>query len=214
MSPTAIDAPAVPCAPPTRSRRVAASSTAAKALAAAALLALAACGGGGSDDAPPTGGPSGPGNPSGPSGPGGGGAAGPTPTINALEGDWLQKGCVKAGAQSFKKLLRARITGANTLDYYEGVLTFAGNDCAGASQQAGPTKLGTLTFARSEANATLTAHWGDYRTVTGTRFGAIWTLQPNNTLCLLGDEVPSNQPTLAAVASSVATVPADNCFAR
>lgn len=213
MSRTPIDSSAGLCPPTTRPRRRA-SSAAAKALAITALVALAACGGGGSDDAPPTGGPSGPGAPSGPGGGGGGSGTGPSVSINALEGDWVQKGCVKAGAQSFKKLLRARITGANTLDYYEGVLTFAGNDCAGASQLAGPTKLGALTFTRSEANATLTAHWGDYRTVTGTRFGAIWTLQPNNTLCLLGDEVPTNQPTLAAVASSVATVPADNCFAR
>lgn len=213
MSCTPIDSSAGPCPPTTRPRRLA-PSAAARALVVTALLALAACGGGGGDDAPPTGGPSGPGAPSGPGGGGGGSGTGPSVSINALEGDWVQKGCVKAGAQSFKKLLRARITGANTLDYYEGVLTFAGNDCAGASQLAGPTKLGALTFTRSEANATLTAHWGDYRTVTGTRFGAIWTLQPNNTLCLLGDEVPTNQPTLAAVASSVATVPADNCFAR
>lgn len=177
----------------------------ARALAAAALLMLAACGGGDGDDAPPGAGTGGPGNP---------GGTGPSVSINSLEGDWVQKGCVKAGAQSFKKLLRARIASNTTLDYFEGVLTFAGNDCAGASQLAGPSKLGTLTFARSEANATLTAHWGDFRTVTGTRFGAIWTLQPNNLLCLLGDEVPSNQPTLAAVAASVATVPADNCFAR
>ena len=213
MSRTPIDSSAGLCPPTAHPRRLA-SSAAAKALAITALVALAACGGGGGDDTPPTGGPSGPGAPSGPGGGGGGSGTGPSVSINALEGDWVQKGCVKAGAQSFKKLLRARITGANTLDYYEGVLTFAGNDCAGASQLAGPTKLGALTFTRSEANATLTAHWGDYRTVTGTRFGAIWTLQPNNTLCLLGDEVPTNQPTLAAVASSVATVPADNCFAR
>jgi hypothetical protein len=71
-----------------------------------------------------------------------------------------------------------------------------------------------VTFSRTEANTSLSAYWGTFQTVTGTRFGAIWTLRPANLLCLLGDEIPTNQPTLAAVATSLATVPADNCFAR
>lgn len=162
-------------------------------------LVLGACGGGSDDTDPPDGGP---------------GAPVPTPSITALEGDWVQKGCVKVGGQSFKKTLRARITSQNTLDYYEGVLTFGGNECAGASQLAGPTKLGGVTFARSEANQALAAHWGELRTVTGTRFGAIWTLRPANLLCLLGDGIPSSQPSLSAVAESAASVPADNCFTR
>lgn len=174
-------------------------------LALAVTLSLGACGGGGgSDDAvtPPDGGT-------------GGGGGGATPSaLTALEGDWLQQGCVKVGAQSFKKTLRARITGPATIDYYEGVLTFAGSDCAGASQQAGPSKVGVVSFARSEANAALAAHWGELRTVTGTRFGAIWALPSAQRLCLLGDEIPSIQPTLSAVAASVATVPAGNCFTR
>ena len=32
--------------------------------------------------------------------------------------------------------------------------------------------------------------------------------------CLLGDDIPSSQPTLSAVSASLATVPADNCFVR
>lgn len=171
------------------------------ALAATTVLALSACGGG-SDDPPD----------SGSGGPGPGPA--PAPTINAFEGDWVQKGCVKTGAQSFKKVLRARVTSQNSLDYHEGVLTFSGNECAGASQLAGPSKLGVVTFARSEANASLAAHWGEFRTVTGTRFGAIWTLRSGNLVCLLGDQVPSIQLSLAAVSASLATVPADNCFTR
>jgi hypothetical protein len=161
-------------------------------------LALSACGGGG-DDVPPDGGSGGP---------------GPSASIDALAGDWVQKGCVKTGAQSFKKMLRARITGPTTLDYAEGVLTFSGNDCAGASRLAGPSKLGSVSFARSEANQGLAAHWGEFRTVTGTRFGAIWTLRPANLLCLLGDEIPTIQPSLSAVSASLATLPADNCFTR
>ena len=169
------------------------------ALIAVTTLALGACGGGGGDSDPPD---------------DGGGTQPPSASINVLEGDWVQKGCVKAGAQSFKKILRARITAPNTLDYYEGVLTFGGNECAGPSQVAGPTKLGVVTFARSEANQALAAHWGELRTVTGTRFGAIWTLRPTNLLCLLGDGIPTSQPSLSSVASSLATIPADNCFTR
>lgn len=168
-------------------------------LIAATTLALAACGGGGGDNDPPD---------------GGSGGSGPSVSLGALEGDWVQKGCVKAGAQSFKRTLRARTTGPATIDYFEGVLTFNGNDCAGAAQAAGPSKTGTVTVARSAANQALAAHWGELRTVIGTRSGAIWTLQQGNLLCLLGDEIPTIQPTLAAVASSVATIPADNCFIR
>lgn len=104
-------------------------------------LALSACGGGGGDD-PPNGGQT------------------PTPSLTAMAGDWVQKGCVKAGNQSFKKFLRARITGQNTMDHDEGVLSFSGGDCAGASVLVGPTKLGTVTFARAEATQGLAAHWG------------------------------------------------------
>ncbi len=171
---------------------------------ATATLALSACGGGGDADPPipmpsPIPGP---------------GDALPAPSIDALAGDWVQKGCVRAGAQSFKRLLRARVTTPATLDYDEGVLSFSSNDCTGTPQQAGPTRLGVVTFSRTEANTSLSAYWGTFQTVTGTRFGAIWTLRPANLLCLLGDEIPTNQPTLAAVAASLATVPADNCFAR
>lgn len=175
------------------------------ALMVAATLALSACGGGdsGSDGGPPD------------------NVTGPMPYIEALAGDWVQKGCVKTGFQSFKKFLRATVTNpattvssSTTLDYAEGVLTFNGNECAGASQLVGPTRAGVVTFARAEANRNLAAHWGELRTVTSSRFGTIWTLRPNNLLCLLGDDMPTIQPTLSAVSASLATVPADNCFVR
>ncbi len=168
-------------------------------------LALSACGGGGGgggqDDNPP--------DPN-----GGSGGTPPSALIDALAGDWVQKGCVKTGAQSFKKFLRANVTGQTALDYHEGVLSFNSNDCTGASQLVGPSKLGVVTFARSEKNQSLAAYWGEFRTVTNTRFGAIWTLQSSNLLCLLGDDIPSSQPSLSAVSTSLATIPADNCFAR
>lgn len=161
-------------------------------------LALSACGGGGGDDTPN----------------GGSGGETPSAAIEALAGDWVQKGCVKTGGQSFKKMLRARVTGAKTLDYYEGVLTFGGSECAGGGRLAGPSKLGTLSFDRSEAGGGLAAHWGVYHTVIGTRSGAIWALRSPPLLCLLGDEIPTIQPTLSAVSASLAAVPADNCFVR
>lgn len=145
---------------------------------------------------------------------GGAGGMAPLAAISALEGDWVQKGCVVVGAQSFKKTLRVRTTGQATLDYYEGVLIFAGNGCAGASQLVGPSKLGVVRFARSEANPALAARWGELHTITGARSGAIWALPSARQLCLLGDEIPSTQPSLTAVAASVANLPADNCFVR
>ena len=163
-------------------------------------VALGACGGGGGGDGdPPDDGP---------------GGTAPSASIDALAGDWVQKGCVRTGAQSFKKTLRARITGRTTLDYYEGVLTFNGNGCTGASSQAGPSKLGAVSFARSEAKQNLAAHWGEFRTVIGTRFGTIWALRSASQLCLLGDDRPTSLPTLSSVSASLATVPADNCFVR
>ena len=145
---------------------------------------------------------------------GGSGGMAPVAAISALEGDWVQKGCVTVGAQSFKKTLRARTTGQATLDYYEGVLIFAGNGCAGVSQRVGPSKLGVVRFARSDASPALAARWGELNTNTGTHAGAIWALPSAHRLCLLGDEIPSSLPSLSAVAASVANLPADNCFVR
>ena len=163
-----------------------------------AAMALGACGGGGSSD--PT--------------DDGSGGTNPSASINALEGDWVQRGCVRTGSQSFKRTLRARITVPATLDYAEGVLTFNNNGCTGASAQAGPSRLGDVSFNRSEANQELAAHWGEFRTVTGTRFGAIWALKSSSQLCLLGDDIPTSQRSLSSVSASLSTVPADNCFVR
>ena len=144
----------------------------------------------------------------------GSGGMAPMTAISVLDGDWVQKGCVTVGAQSFKKTLRARTTGQAALDYSEGVLIFAGSGCAGASQQVGPSKLGVVRFARSDASPALAARWGELHTITGMRSGAIWALPSARQLCLLGDEIPSSRPSLSAVAVSVANLPADNCFVR
>jgi hypothetical protein len=163
----------------------------------AAVLSLAACGGG--DDGPQD---------------NSGSGASPPPSLQGLTGEWVQRGCVRTGPQSFKRLIRATLVPPRALDYAEGVLSFNSSDCTGTAQRAGPTLQGTLVFNRSEANASLVAHWGELTTVTGHRSGAIWTLQSNGLLCLLGDRVPSIQPTLGQVAASLATIPADNCFQR
>jgi len=180
------------------SRHAAARTSGLTAALAALALGLAACGGGGGD------------------GPGGGnpGGSGQPASMDALLGDWLQKGCVSAGAQSYKRLLRAQRTSDNSIDYYEGVITYGGAECTGAGQQVGPSKLGTVGFSRSEGNGDLSAYWGEYVTVINFRSGAIWTVRSNNLLCLLGDEIPSIQPSLSDVASSLATVPQSSCFTR
>ena len=165
-------------------------------------LGLTACGGGGGDD-PAGSGPDGVGPP-----------AGRTATIDELKGDWVQQGCTRTGGQSTKRLLRAEVTGQATIDYAEGLLSYTGSDCAGSPVRLGPTRLGTVTFARSEATANLAAHWGEFRTVTGTRSGAIWTVWSPGRLCLLGDEIPSILPSLSSVSASLTTIPADQCFAR
>lgn len=171
------------------------------ALALTLAIGLSACGGSGSDG----------GDAGSPPGSSSGGPA-PSASIDALIGDWQQKGCVTAGGQSFRKVLRATRTASATIDYYEGVRSYGSADCSGTSALAGPSKLGSVSFARSEANQQVAAHWGQFQTVTNTQFGAIWTLKSGGLLCLLGDEIPSNQPTLAAVSASLATVPESNCF--
>lgn len=46
-----------------------------------------------------------------------------------------------------------------------GLSACAGGECAGASQLAGLSRLGSVSFSRSEANARVVAHWGAFRTV-------------------------------------------------
>jgi hypothetical protein len=167
----------------------------------AATLGLAACGGGGSGE---------------------GDGAGNNPPIGSVitkgvasvKGEWLQIGCVAAGGQSFKKTLRATETTPTSIDYYEGVLSFTGTTCAGAGTQVGPSLLGNVVFSRSESNSTIAANWGEFTTITTTKSAVIWAKNGEATLCLLGDSTPSIQPTLANVASSLATNPNGNCFAK
>ncbi len=198
--PIAVPTP-VPSPIPSASRRSPAVMAGAAALL-LSVLGLGACGGG-RDDGPVGVGPDGVAPP-----------AGQSVSIDELKGDWVQLGCTRTGGQSFKRLLRAEVTSQTTMDYAEGLLTYAGADCAGSPVRLGPSRLGTVTVARSESNVDLAAHWGELRTVTGTRSGTIWTVRPSGRLCLLGDEMPSNQPSLSSVSASLATIPAAQCFSR
>lgn len=165
----------------------------------AATVGLAACGGGGDGDGagnnPPIG-------------------SVITKGVASVKGEWLQIGCVAAGGQSFKKTLRATEITPTSIDYYEGVLSFVGTTCTGAGTQAGPSLLGNVVFSRSESNSAIAANWGEFTTITNTKFAVIWAKNGEATLCLLGDATPSIQPTLASVASSLATIPNANCFAK
>lgn len=74
--------------------------------------------------------------------------------------------------------------------------------------------MGEIEFVRSESNSRVAASWGDLTTVTGSRSAVIWAKKTDTVLCLLGDESPTNQPTLTAVESSLATVAEQGCFLR
>lgn len=163
---------------------------------------LAACGGGGGDD--DTGGSTPP-------------PSGGTPLtvgVPGLVGDWLENGCVSAGAQSFKRLTRATALTATSITYASGVITYPNTTCAGPGSLVGPSNLGAVVFSRAESNAQVAASWGIFTTVTNTTSAVIWAKRSEAVLCFLGDSTPSIQPTLAAVASSLSTLPESACFTR
>ncbi len=168
------------------------------------LLGLSACGGGGDSSDSGT-------QPD--------GSSGTRPaSVQALTGDWTQKGCMTAGSQSYKRFLRitqipSSGVAAAVIEISEGVLSYAGTACTGASQRVGPTQIGSVNITRSEANALIAAHWGEFLAITSQRSGSIWALRSDSTqLCWLGDEIPTIQPTLAAVSSTLSTVPESSCF--
>lgn len=123
---------------------------------------LAACGGGGGDD--DTGGGTPP-------------PSGGTPLtvgVPGLVGDWLENGCVSAGAQSFKRLTRATEVTPTSIAYGSGVITYPNTTCAGPGSLVGPSNLGTVVFSRAESNAQVAASWGIFTTVTNTTSAVIW----------------------------------------
>lgn len=179
-------------------------------LALATAFSLAACGGGGGGDDGAGGGTPPPPPP--PDGNGGGTVL--TAGVPGLVGDWLENGCSAAGFQSFKRLVRAAQLTPTSIAYSEGVVTYGSTDCTGAGSTVGPTRMGDVVFSRSESSARVAANWGEFTTVTNTRFGAIWAKKSETVLCLLGDQRPSILPTLANVEASLATLPELGCFTK
>jgi hypothetical protein len=167
---------------------------------------LAACGGGDGDDG------AGGGTPPPPDAGGGGTVL--VAGVPGLVGDWLENGCAATGFQSFKRLVRATQLSASSITYSEGVVTYGSTNCSGAGSTVGPSRLGDVVFSRSESNARVAANWGEFTTVTNTRFGAIWAKKSETVLCLLGDQRPSVLPTLANVEASLQTLPDLGCFTK
>ncbi|RYF38035.1 MAG: hypothetical protein EOO25_18085 [Comamonadaceae bacterium] len=165
---------------------------------------LAACGGGGGG---------GDGDGDNPQPPNGGGTV-LTAGVAGLVGDWLENGCVTTGGQSFRRVLRATQLTPTSIAYFEGVATYGNGRCEGVRTVVGPSRMGDVVFTRSESNVNVAANWGEFTTVTNTRFSVIWAKKSEITLCLLGDEKPSILPTLDAVQASLKTLPDLGCFTR
>lgn len=166
-------------------------------------LVLSACGGGGGGGDDGT-------NPP----PDGGGGTPLTAGVPGLLGDWLENGCVAAGAQSFKRLVRATQLTSTSIAYSEGVAQYGNTRCEGARSVVGPSRMGDVVFSKSESNARVAANWGQFTTITNTRFAVIWAKKSETTLCLLGDQTPSILPTLDAVEGSLRTLPDLGCFSK
>ena len=175
-------------------------------------VALTACGGGGGSDddtapgpapapapipAPPTAPPL---------------AAG----TSALAGDWVStKLCVPiGGGRSAYQMVRNVEQSATVVALQSGTFVYASTNCQGAGS-ALVSPVGTVTFSRIESDATVAAHWGAWRTITGTTSYVAWAKPNDNKLCLLGDENPSILPTLDSVAKGAAVLDQQNgCYGR
>lgn len=180
-------------------------------------LALTACGGGGSDQAPA---------PAPDPAPAPSPAPGPTPAppagpplasgTAALAGDWVsRKVCTPLGGnQSAYQMVRIAAQSDTVVNYQSGTLLFAMANCQG-NGTALVSPVGTVTFTRIESNAAIAAHWGAWRTVTGTTSYVAWAKPADNKLCLLGDESPSILPTLDSVAQSASVSDQQNaCYIK
>jgi len=165
---------------------------------------LAACGGSGGDDG---------GDGGTPVPPNGGGTV-LTAGVAGLVGDWLENGCVTTGGQSFRRVLRATQLTPTSIAYSEGVATYGNGRCEGVRTVVGPSRMGDVVFSRSESNVRVAANWGEFTTITNTRFAVIWAKKSEINLCLLGDQNPSILPTLDAVEASLKTLPDLGCFTR
>ena len=171
-------------------------------------VALTACGGGGGsgDDAAPGPAPAPP--------------PPAAPPLNAgtaaLAGDWVStKLCVAiGGGRSAYQMVRIVQQSATAVALQSGTFIYTSTNCQGAGS-ALVSPVGTVTFSRIESDATVAAHWGAWRTITGTTSYVAWAKPNDNKLCLLGDENPSILPTLDSVAKGAAVLDQQNgCYGR
>ena len=171
-------------------------------------VALTACGGGGGsgDDAAPGPAPAPP--------------PPAAPPLNAgtaaLAGDWVStKLCVAiGGGRSAYQMVRIVQQSATAVALQSGTFIYASTNCQGAGS-ALVSPVGTVTFSRIESDATVAAHWGAWRTITGTTSYVAWAKPNDNKLCLLGDQNPSILPTLDSVAKGAAILDQQNgCYGK
>mgnify|MGYP003591827296 CR=1 FL=1 len=171
-------------------------------------VALTACGGGGGsgDDAAPGPAPAPP--------------PPAAPPLNAgtaaLAGDWVStKLCVAiGGGRSAYQMVRIVQQSATAVALQSGTFIYTSTNCQGAGS-ALVSPVGTVTFSRIESDATVAAHWGAWRTITGTTSYVAWAKPNDNKLCLLGDENPSILPTLDSVAKGAAVLDQQNgCYGK
>lgn len=134
----------------------------------------------------------------------------------ALEGEWINpKVCSPmGGGQSARQMVTIVRSSDSVVNYHAGTLVYATPDCRGGGN-ALVSPVGTVTFSRIEGNATVAAHWGSWRQITGAAAAVVWAKPGNDTLCLLGDETPSILPTLDRVAQAAAVLAQHNgCHVR
>ena len=197
----------MPCTPtPTLAPRTRARMAALSAL--FFSVALTACGGGGGsgDDAAPGPAPAPP--------------PPAAPPLNAgtaaLAGDWVStKLCVAiGGGRSAYQMVRIVQQSATAVALQSGTFIYTSTNCQGAGS-ALVSPVGTVNFSRIESDATVAAHWGAWRTITGTTSYVAWAKPNDNKLCLLGDENPSILPTLDSVAKGAAVLDQQNgCYGK
>ena len=193
--------PTLTLAPRTRARMAALSAL-------VFSVALTACGGGGGSgyDAAPGPAPAPP--------------PPAAPPLNAgtaaLAGDWVStKLCVAiGGGRSAYQMVRIVQQSATAVALQSGTFIYASTNCQGAGS-ALVSPVGTVNFSRIESDATVAAHWGAWRTITGTTSYVAWAKPNDNKLCLLGDENPSILPTLDSVAKGAAVLDQQNgCYGK
>jgi hypothetical protein len=118
------------------------------------------------------------------------------------------------GGRSAHQMVRIVQQSATAVALQSGTFIYATANCQGAGSPL-VSPVGTVTFSRIESDATVAAHWGAWRTITGTTSYVAWAKPNDNKLCLLGDENPSVLPTLDSVAKGAAVLDQQNaCYGK